>query len=81
MPCQVAYVRDTHGTMYSMPHESELKGEVPQFDGFHNLHQFTRASTPYFSSSQSLAFLKWSLPKNPFALNGDGCYRLKSSEK
>lgn len=38
------------------------------------LHQSTRPSGPYFASSQSLAFLKWPLPKNPLeALSGDGC--------
>ena len=34
----------------------------------------TQPSGPYFSESQSLAFLKWPLPRNPlFALNGEGC--------
>ena len=39
-----------------------------------SLVQSTQPSGPYLSSSQSLPFLKWPLPKKPrFALKGDGC--------
>ena len=37
-------------------------------------HQFTFPSGPYFSSSQSFAFLKCPFPKNPLcAEKGEGC--------
>ena len=45
--------------------------------GVQSLVQSTQPSGPYFSESQSFAFLKWPLPKNPrFALSGEGCWRL-----
>lgn len=50
---------------------ASLAGES---EGGQSLVQSTVPSAPYFSSSQSFAFLKCPLPKNPrLAESGEGC--------